>query len=47
MFLQAYAGFFYTNRAMQVQDQSDIDHFNASVNKFCETEWTQVGFTES
>uniref|UniRef100_A0A673CL47 Ectonucleoside triphosphate diphosphohydrolase 3 n=1 Tax=Sphaeramia orbicularis TaxID=375764 RepID=A0A673CL47_9TELE len=38
----AYAGFFYTNRAMQIEGPPDLDKFNASITKFCETEWTQV-----
>lgn len=38
----AYAGFFYTNRAMQIEGPPDLDKFNASVKKFCETEWKQL-----
>lgn len=38
----AYAGFFYTNRAMTTEESSDLDKFNASVTKFCETEWTEL-----
>lgn len=35
----AYAGFFYTARALLMNGSSDFDHFNASVIKFCQTHW--------
>ncbi|XP_028282269.1 ectonucleoside triphosphate diphosphohydrolase 3 [Parambassis ranga] len=36
----AYAGFFYTSRALGINISSDIDVFNASVRTFCHTHWT-------
>lgn len=38
----AYAGFFFTNRAMQIEGPPDLDKFKAAVTKFCETEWKQL-----
>ncbi|XP_056142940.1 ectonucleoside triphosphate diphosphohydrolase 3 [Lampris incognitus] len=36
----AYAGFFYTARALQLNDTSDSDAFRAGIRKFCHTHWT-------
>ncbi|XP_023263248.1 ectonucleoside triphosphate diphosphohydrolase 3 isoform X1 [Seriola lalandi dorsalis] len=36
----AYAGFFYTARALGINGSSDLDQFNSSVIKFCHTHWT-------
>uniref|UniRef100_UPI0037E8D635 ectonucleoside triphosphate diphosphohydrolase 3 n=1 Tax=Semicossyphus pulcher TaxID=241346 RepID=UPI0037E8D635 len=36
----AYAGFFYTYRALLVNGTSDFDEFEASVRKFCHSNWT-------
>ncbi|XP_063736272.1 ectonucleoside triphosphate diphosphohydrolase 3 isoform X2 [Eleginops maclovinus] len=36
----AYAGFYYTNKAIGLEDGSDIGQFNASCAKFCEEQWT-------
>ncbi|XP_076594067.1 ectonucleoside triphosphate diphosphohydrolase 3 [Chaetodon auriga] len=36
----AYAGFFYTARALLVNGTSDLDQFKAAVRKFCHTHWT-------
>ncbi|XP_034553990.1 ectonucleoside triphosphate diphosphohydrolase 3 [Notolabrus celidotus] len=35
----AYAGFFYTARALLVNATANFDQFNASVSKFCHTHW--------
>ncbi|CAJ1061815.1 ectonucleoside triphosphate diphosphohydrolase 3 [Xyrichtys novacula] len=35
----AYAGFFYTARALLVNGTSDLNQFNASVTKFCHSHW--------
>ncbi|XP_039972762.1 ectonucleoside triphosphate diphosphohydrolase 3 [Xiphias gladius] len=35
----AYAGFFYTARALLLNGTSDLDQFNSSVRKFCHTNW--------
>ncbi|XP_074538766.1 ectonucleoside triphosphate diphosphohydrolase 3 [Halichoeres trimaculatus] len=35
----AYAGFFYTARALVGEQPSDFDQFNASVTKFCHSDW--------
>ncbi len=39
---QAYAGFFYTARALGINRVSDLDEFKALVKKFCRTHWTKV-----
>ncbi|XP_040022392.2 ectonucleoside triphosphate diphosphohydrolase 3 [Gasterosteus aculeatus] len=36
----AYAGFFFTARALGFEGRSDLDHFNASVRQLCHTNWT-------
>ncbi|KAM3614482.1 uncharacterized protein V6R79_015070 [Siganus canaliculatus] len=36
----AYAGFFFTARALMMNGTSDFDEFSASVRKFCHTHWT-------
>uniref|UniRef100_A0A3Q1ELR3 Ectonucleoside triphosphate diphosphohydrolase 3 n=1 Tax=Acanthochromis polyacanthus TaxID=80966 RepID=A0A3Q1ELR3_9TELE len=36
----AYAGFFYTARALLMNGSTDLDQFNASVRAFCHTHWT-------
>uniref|UniRef100_A0A3P8TDV1 Ectonucleoside triphosphate diphosphohydrolase 3 n=1 Tax=Amphiprion percula TaxID=161767 RepID=A0A3P8TDV1_AMPPE len=36
----AYAGFFYTARALLMNGSTDLDQFNASVRNFCHTHWT-------
>ncbi|KAM9353681.1 ectonucleoside triphosphate diphosphohydrolase 3 [Symphorus nematophorus] len=36
----AYAGFFYTSRALLINSTSDLDQFNSSVRTFCHTHWT-------
>lgn len=36
----AYAGFFYTARALLVNSTSDLDQFKAAIRKFCHTHWT-------
>ncbi|XP_029307883.1 ectonucleoside triphosphate diphosphohydrolase 3 isoform X2 [Cottoperca gobio] len=36
----AYAGFFYTARAIGMDGKSDFDQFNASCRNFCHTNWT-------
>ncbi|XP_041844958.1 ectonucleoside triphosphate diphosphohydrolase 3 [Melanotaenia boesemani] len=36
----AYAGFYYTARALLLNGTSDLDQFNASVGNFCHTHWT-------
>ncbi|XP_070768091.1 ectonucleoside triphosphate diphosphohydrolase 3 [Enoplosus armatus] len=36
----AYAGFFYTARALQMNGKSDLDQFIASARHFCHTHWT-------
>lgn len=44
-FCQAYAGFFYTSRALinrLINSTADLDQFKASVRKFCHTHWTTV-----
>ncbi|XP_042281233.1 ectonucleoside triphosphate diphosphohydrolase 3 isoform X1 [Thunnus maccoyii] len=38
----AYAGFFYTARALLMNGTSDFDQFNTAVRKFCHTEWKQL-----
>ncbi|KAG7229410.1 hypothetical protein INR49_012801 [Caranx melampygus] len=35
----AYAGFFYTARALLMNGTSDLDQFNSSVTKFCHSHW--------
>lgn len=35
----AYAGFFYTARALLINGTSDLSQFNASVEKFCHSHW--------
>ncbi|XP_042281235.1 ectonucleoside triphosphate diphosphohydrolase 3 isoform X2 [Thunnus maccoyii] len=40
--VQAYAGFFYTARALLMNGTSDFDQFNTAVRKFCHTEWKQL-----
>ncbi|XP_061572376.1 ectonucleoside triphosphate diphosphohydrolase 3 [Cololabis saira] len=37
---KAYAGFFYTARALLINDTSELDQFRASVKTFCHTHWT-------
>ncbi|XP_051262809.1 ectonucleoside triphosphate diphosphohydrolase 3 [Dicentrarchus labrax] len=39
---KAYAGFFYTARALLMNGTSDLDQFNASVSKLCHTPWTEL-----
>lgn len=39
---QAYAGFFYTAKALLMNGTTDLDQFNASVKTFCHTNWTTV-----
>ncbi|XP_031729560.1 ectonucleoside triphosphate diphosphohydrolase 3 [Anarrhichthys ocellatus] len=36
----AYAGFFYTARALGLEGRSDLDQFSASIRKFCDSHWT-------
>ncbi|KAL3060562.1 hypothetical protein OYC64_015003 [Pagothenia borchgrevinki] len=36
----AYAGFFYTSKAIGLEGKSDLDQFNASCTQFCEEKWT-------
>ncbi|XP_071325314.1 ectonucleoside triphosphate diphosphohydrolase 3 [Trachinotus anak] len=36
----AYAGFFFTARALLMNGTSDLHQFNSSVRKFCHTHWT-------
>ncbi|XP_040899851.1 ectonucleoside triphosphate diphosphohydrolase 3 [Toxotes jaculatrix] len=36
----AYAGFFFTARALLLNGTSDLDQFNSSVRKHCHTHWT-------
>ncbi|KAM3873455.1 ectonucleoside triphosphate diphosphohydrolase 3 [Diretmus argenteus] len=36
----AYAGFFYTARALLLNGTSDLDVFNTTVKTFCHTHWT-------
>ncbi|KAM9310201.1 ectonucleoside triphosphate diphosphohydrolase 3 [Pholidichthys leucotaenia] len=38
----AYAGFFYTARALLLNGTSEFDQFNASVRTFCHTDWRQL-----
>ncbi|AWO96921.1 putative ectonucleoside triphosphate diphosphohydrolase 3 [Scophthalmus maximus] len=38
----AYAGFFYTARALLLNGMSDMDQFNSSVGKFCRTHWSAL-----
>ncbi|KAI3360826.1 hypothetical protein L3Q82_013048, partial [Scortum barcoo] len=38
----AYAGFFYTARALGINTISELDEFKASVKKFCSTHWTKL-----
>uniref|UniRef100_A0A3Q0T5G1 Ectonucleoside triphosphate diphosphohydrolase 3 n=1 Tax=Amphilophus citrinellus TaxID=61819 RepID=A0A3Q0T5G1_AMPCI len=40
----AYAGFFYTAKALLMNGTTDLDQFNASVRTFCHTKWTTVSF---
>ncbi|XP_060907023.1 ectonucleoside triphosphate diphosphohydrolase 3 isoform X1 [Labrus mixtus] len=43
----AYAGFFYTARALLMDGTSEFDKFNASVKKFCHTHWTVLKVEKS
>ncbi|XP_054478026.1 ectonucleoside triphosphate diphosphohydrolase 3 [Anoplopoma fimbria] len=36
----AFAGFFFTARALGIEGKSDLDQFNASVRNFCHSNWT-------
>ncbi|XP_047455437.1 ectonucleoside triphosphate diphosphohydrolase 3 isoform X2 [Mugil cephalus] len=36
----AYAGYFYTARALLLNGSSELDQFNASIRTFCHTNWT-------
>ncbi|KAM4633585.1 ectonucleoside triphosphate diphosphohydrolase 3 isoform 1-T2 [Polymixia lowei] len=36
----AYAGFFYTARALLLNGSSELDVFSAAIKKFCHTHWT-------
>ncbi|KAM6910626.1 ectonucleoside triphosphate diphosphohydrolase 3 [Xenentodon cancila] len=37
---KAYAGFFYTARALLINVTSELDQFRGAVKKFCHTHWT-------
>jgi len=41
-FCQAYAGFFYTVRALGIEGMSDLDNFYDTVKNFCQSHWTVV-----
>ncbi|XP_068592516.1 ectonucleoside triphosphate diphosphohydrolase 3 [Cebidichthys violaceus] len=36
----AYAGFYYTARALGLNETSDLDQFSGSIRKFCDSHWT-------
>ncbi|XP_034730795.1 ectonucleoside triphosphate diphosphohydrolase 3 [Etheostoma cragini] len=38
----AYAGFFFTSKALGMNGTTDLDQFNASITKYCNTNWTQL-----
>ncbi|KAM9852004.1 ectonucleoside triphosphate diphosphohydrolase 3 [Aulostomus maculatus] len=38
----AYAGFFFTARALLMNGKTDLDEFNLSVRKLCHTHWTDL-----
>uniref|UniRef100_A0A3Q3K3R7 Ectonucleoside triphosphate diphosphohydrolase 3 n=1 Tax=Monopterus albus TaxID=43700 RepID=A0A3Q3K3R7_MONAL len=38
----AYAGFFHTAKILLLNGTSDLDQFNSSLTKFCQTQWTPL-----
>ncbi|CAI5663105.1 unnamed protein product [Oreochromis niloticus] len=43
----AYAGFFWTALALQLNGTSDINHFNTSVRNFCHKNWATLNTQEN